>query len=542
MTVYPVLADDQSADEPYSLTAEGEIVYDNHQGLISAEGGVVLESTDFRVESDDITVDLNEKIATATGDIIKIISGNQILFGDKLVYNYASKKGCVYQADTKVEDLNLAGDEIRFMLQETGDVMVVIDKAYLTTCIFDTPHYHVTASSIELYPDNRIILKNLKFYLGKVPVYYFPYYVIEYNPQTGEYKNVTPFPNLGYNSKYGLLVQLYYPYEIGKKNNGLVSIETNSDDERRSKWQHNYNINKNYKWVSRFIHNKIKEDNDDDEYDRTAYVDSGINYRQGGLNLYTGLRYDFLDDETLLDGRFSYTKGRYRFYTDLGYNLTIKDWEERYGITYNGNRAVYNLEYRSGYDLEYLPYLSIKGKTSNIAGFNTNLSLGMGRVRDEGITADKALFGLALARRLHITDNFTIGFNSDLAYHQYYGPFDEDYQVYNTSFTGGYYFGLTPTITLEPSLKYNITRAYGNPVIPDDKEDEERELKPGVELTYHLSRNNGSWAVGLEGSYDLEVEVWDEKIIRLTREYDCMSAFLEYDTVDSGFGFGIEIK
>lgn len=546
IAVYPVLADELSTDNPYSLTAEGEIVYDNHQGLIRAEGGVVFESADFRVESDNMIIDLEKTIVTATGDIVKIISDEQVLIGNKLIYNYNTRMGSVYQASTKVEDLNLAGDEIKFMPPPKNsikdDMIIELEQAYLTTCVFDNPHYHVKANSLELYPDNRIIIKGIKFYLGKVMVYYFPSYVIKYDENTGTYQNVTPFPNIGYDSKNGLLLEMHYPYQIGEKTEGLITAGFNDEGERHNSLKHNYQLADNYKWVTNVVDKKEEDDDDEDEYERTRLIDSGLNYRKGRVNVYTGLRYDFIDDETIAKSRVNYNVGRYSFYTGLGYNLTIEDWEEKYGVIYRANKAVYELKYVSGYDREYLPYLSIKGKTANFAGFNTNLSLGLGRVRDDGITANKALVGLALGRSFYLTDNFRIGLNSDLAYHQYFSSFNEAYQVYNTSLTGAYQLALSPTISLKPFLTYKLTDTYGNPVLSDDKEDKEKELKPGVELTYHLPGDEGSWIVGLEGNYDLELEVWDEKTIRLTRDFDCMSAFLEYDTVASGFGFGIEIK
>lgn len=539
IVVYPVLADDVSIDNPYSLTAEGEIVYDNHQGLIRAEGGVVLESANFRVESDNITVDLQETLVTASGDIVRIISADQVLTGNRLVYNYSNKEGSIYQARTQVEDLNFAGQEITLMPVDNNEQEMEIKNASLTTCVFDNPHYHIEADSLEFYDDNRIIVKGLRFYLAKVMVFYLPLYIIEY--EEDGYQNVSPFPQLGYNSEDGLLLEMYYPYQIGDNNEGLISAELNEDGERSNSLNHNYYLTDDYKWVTNIVDSKVEDDNED-EYERTRLIDSGINYHQGQINVYTGLRYDFLDDETIVRSRMDYNLGRYSFYTGLGYNLTVEEWEERYGVIYRGDKALYELKYVNGYDQEYLPYLSIKGKTANLAGFNSRLNLGMGRVRDEGITANKAVLGLDLDRDFRLTDNFRIGLNSDLTHHQYYSSFNESYQVYNASLTGSYQFPLSSTVSLEPFLSYELTDTYGTPVIPDDEEDEERELKPGIELSYHLPGNEGSWIVGIEGNYDLELDVWDEKTFRLTRDYDCMAAFLEYDTVDSSFGFGIEIK
>ena len=72
-------------------------------------------------------------------------------------------------------------------------------KASITSCDEDPPHYVLRASRIDLEPGDHFLAYNTVFFVGKLPVFYFP---ILYKPFGGG----TPFVSIfrpGYDQRNG---------------------------------------------------------------------------------------------------------------------------------------------------------------------------------------------------------------------------------------------------------------------------------------------------------------------------------------------------
>ena len=50
-------------------------------------------------------------------------------------------------------------------------------RSYFTTSDYANPGYRFKASTITVYPNNRVVLHNMVLYAGSVPIFYFPYFV-----------------------------------------------------------------------------------------------------------------------------------------------------------------------------------------------------------------------------------------------------------------------------------------------------------------------------------------------------------------------------
>jgi hypothetical protein len=88
-------------------------------------------------------------------------------------------------------------------LQKATDDLILLDDVVVTSCNADDPHYHVSAGRIWKLGDNEWAAKNLWLYLGRVPVFYLPFYyqgdvllfnpVIGYKWREGAYINTTSY-------------------------------------------------------------------------------------------------------------------------------------------------------------------------------------------------------------------------------------------------------------------------------------------------------------------------------------------------------------
>ena len=82
--------------------------------------------------------------------------------------------------------------------RKVGDNEYLLEKGFVTTCDLDNPHYKIEAESIQVFPDEKVIAKNVIFYIGKVTVMCFPYY---YHPIIQSRAKVQFIP--GVNSDWG---------------------------------------------------------------------------------------------------------------------------------------------------------------------------------------------------------------------------------------------------------------------------------------------------------------------------------------------------
>jgi LPS-assembly protein len=81
----------------------------------------------------------------------------------------------------------------------------------------------------------------------------------------------------------------------------------------------------------------------------------------------------------------------------------------------------------------------------------------------------------------------------------------------------------------------------GSTPLVDDREEEERLLKPSISLDIRGDYPDSAWALEADGSFDLSSEEWDEINLRLRKKEDCFDFFIGYEFVDKSINFGLSI-
>lgn len=138
---------------------------------ITAEGNVKITYGDVKLFCDSIEVDTQAQKAACKGNV-RIEHPDGVLTGDYIVYDLLNKKGEIITAEVKAFPWFGYSEETK-RVQENE---YLLKKGFFTTCDLDEPHYRIAAEEIRIFPDEKIIAKNAVFYIGKVPVLWFPYY------------------------------------------------------------------------------------------------------------------------------------------------------------------------------------------------------------------------------------------------------------------------------------------------------------------------------------------------------------------------------
>jgi LPS-assembly protein len=181
-----------------SIIVDGDKVeYFEEEGMIVAEGNVSITYGDVILTCDRIEVNTKSRRALCEGNVV-IKHPEGTLTGDRIRYDFNKKEGEVIGGELDAFPWFGRADETG----KVGENEYLLRKGFVTTCDLDEPHYRITAKEIRVFPDDKVIAKNVVAYIGKVPVMWFPYY---YHPIIQTRAKVQFIPGLNADWGYFLL-------------------------------------------------------------------------------------------------------------------------------------------------------------------------------------------------------------------------------------------------------------------------------------------------------------------------------------------------
>ncbi len=170
-----------------------KVEYFETEGRIVAEGNVSITYGDAKLTCNRIEVDTKSRTALCEGNV-RIEEPQGVLTGDRIQYDFDKEKGELLGLEVKAYPWFGKAEEVARVSEDE----FLLKKGYVTTCDLEEPHYRVSAEEIRLFPEQKVIAKNVVVYIGKVPVMWFPYY---YHPIIENRAKVQLIP--GYNSDWG---------------------------------------------------------------------------------------------------------------------------------------------------------------------------------------------------------------------------------------------------------------------------------------------------------------------------------------------------
>ncbi len=153
------------------------------------------EELTFNADKTLIVMDSTFEINDSTG-VIKAASG---------YYNYSSNQGEIKDGVSYIGRFILRGKKINIK-----DGSYLYRNASFTTCDLPNPHYRIGAYKINLVPGKYFLAYSTVFYIGKVPVFYFP---VIYKP-LGKGTPVLSQFYPGYDERNGFYIKSNYIYRF----------------------------------------------------------------------------------------------------------------------------------------------------------------------------------------------------------------------------------------------------------------------------------------------------------------------------------------
>ena len=178
----PALAEDYALPSPPSTGTRvdywaDKAEFDESSSTLHLIGNVTMKMSTMTVKGQDIWIDN----ASRTGRSDKpffVEDGASAIYGKSGDFDFAKHSSNLKQPSSGTGDWRIHAREA----QMSGDRRLKYWTADFTSCDNVPPHYHFHASSVKVVPKKYLFAKNTLFYLGKIPVFYMPFFYKSLNP------------------------------------------------------------------------------------------------------------------------------------------------------------------------------------------------------------------------------------------------------------------------------------------------------------------------------------------------------------------------
>jgi len=192
-----------------------KIEYSMEGNKVLAEGRVEAVYKGAVLRCDRIEFFRDRMLATAYGDVHLIVKDGQIS-ADKITYNFETGEGDFLNSRIVFPPFYGAADKV----YKFSDGRVVLYDGYITTSDFDDPEYRLTSSRIDLFPGEKVVSKDVRMLLGKVPIMFLPRYTQSLKDRKAKIL-VTP----GYDKDWGLFLLSQWRYYLNDDFKGTMHLD-----------------------------------------------------------------------------------------------------------------------------------------------------------------------------------------------------------------------------------------------------------------------------------------------------------------------------
>ena len=343
-------------EEIINLETEKSVI-DIENESISAADGVLLKYGDISIKSDNLKKLAKRNVLFAYGNVL-FNQGTQTIKANEVIFDMDTKKAKILGSESYDSDLKLryGGEET---LSEYPS-KITIKNGWFTTSPYENPNYKVNTRELKIYPNRKVVAKDISVVAGGKTWFKFPYYVVSLKPES---QRATLFPYIGSDSDRGLFGIWGFDYDRGPLAQGFVDFEISAKKKLALKFSNDYRFgannsgnifvnrvvvplgNKQREWDFRWTHNVVntpKVEKSERSFYNLGYGIWNLTYKNMTTNLMRAA-----DGVLLKDDYSAYVNS----YKKIGF----------YDFTINqelGKNGEFNLDYYWTHDREALRELT----------------------------------------------------------------------------------------------------------------------------------------------------------------------------------------
>lgn len=214
-----------------TLIEADQVYFSNQSGDMFAKGNVKITQNQDTILTDYMRGNQQKTTIWVDGSATLIQPDTKIT-GNGLAYNYNAKTGVISMANGVVREQqapsvgtrpgsgNVKQSFFTGQKVELSPGYLVASEATYTGCELKTPDYHMSADKVEIWPGDKMIAHNAKFWIGDTVVYATSRYEKKLNE--GE---ISPFPSIGYDGDDGVYIRQSLQYPIADNLKAYANLE-----------------------------------------------------------------------------------------------------------------------------------------------------------------------------------------------------------------------------------------------------------------------------------------------------------------------------
>lgn len=194
---------------------------------------------DFVLNADSISYE--QDLVRAVGSVEANYDGVEML-GDEIEYNFKSDRGTGKNVKVIYDNVRIDGSKLDFDREE-----IKLTNSSFDTCgIRPTPHYHISARQISLYPKNKWLVAYWGiFWYQNIPTLPVPVYVYDIEAARKGELNTLPYPEIGSNDQDGFFINERVAWYLNRRMNGSFLMQYAAKKSLGGGLDFNYILNEN---------------------------------------------------------------------------------------------------------------------------------------------------------------------------------------------------------------------------------------------------------------------------------------------------------
>lgn len=193
-----------------------KVTYLHEQGRVTAQGNVKMEHEDTRLFCDEADYDTKANTARINGNV-RVEKGKEtVIYGEDVVYDFNTQKAQV--SNIRLESPPYYGQARQG--EKVDEDKYVFKQGHITTCDLKEPHYRLVAKRIIVYPGDRVVAKHLFMKIGKIPVFYLPYFSHSLKDRSFPMQ-IAP----GDSKEWGYYMLTRWRYHLNAQNRGKIHTD-----------------------------------------------------------------------------------------------------------------------------------------------------------------------------------------------------------------------------------------------------------------------------------------------------------------------------
>lgn len=192
---------------PEAIRYQGRrIEYLVDRELILLTGRARVRYKDIRVEGDTIALDTRRQQLTVSRQPV-LYDKEDAIHGDRMVYNFRSRRGWIYNGSTDFEKGRYWGRRIR----QVGERTLNVDYGRYTTCDAESPHFYFWARRMKIYLDDKLVAQPVALCFSGIPVLVIPFWIL---PLRHDRHSGFLMPRFGNSAYEGVYVKNMAYYQV----------------------------------------------------------------------------------------------------------------------------------------------------------------------------------------------------------------------------------------------------------------------------------------------------------------------------------------